>query len=209
MPFINSLTKDFEPQLAIDNENYLEVIYELKLVGLVISSDLSWNAHVEYTTGRVNKILWQLTRFKRLGAPREKLITLYILKVRSVLMFGAVSFHSSLTQELSRKLELQQKKALAIILGDQYKSYNNALSVTQLPRLDTLRKEASLKWAINAQLNSKHTDLFPLFQNEVNTRNRKYFQEYFCCTQKYYNSAIPSMTRALNEHYIYNTKPVQ
>ena len=209
MPFINSLTKDFEPQLAIDNENYLEVIYELKLVGLVISSDLSWNAHVEYTTGRVNKILWQLTRFKRLGAPREKLITLYILKVRSVLMFGAVSFHSSLTQELSRKLELQQKKALAIILGDQYKSYSNALSVTQLPRLDILRKEASLKWAINAQLNPKHTDLFPLFQNEVNTRNRKYFKEYFCRTQKYYNSAIPSMTRALNEHYIYNTKHVQ
>ena len=123
MPFVNSLTKDFVPHLSIQNEECLEVIYQLKLVGLVLTSDLCWNAHVDYTVGRVNKILWQLTRFRRLGAPREKLITLYILKVRSVLMFGAVSFHSSLTQELSRKLELQQKKALAIILGSQYKSY--------------------------------------------------------------------------------------
>ena len=49
IPFINSLTKDFEPQLIIDNSSYLEVIYKLKLVGLVITSDLSWNAHVEYT----------------------------------------------------------------------------------------------------------------------------------------------------------------
>ena len=208
IPFINSLTKDFEPQLTINNEEYLEVIYQLKLVGLVLTSDLSWNAHVEYTIGRVNKILWQIVRFRRLGAPKEKLITLYILKVRSVLMFGAVSFHSSLTQELSRKIELQQKKALAIILGSQYKSYSNALTLTQLPRLDTLRKDISLQWAIRAQLNPKHTDLFPLGQTEVNTRNRKMFREYFCHTTKYFNSAVPWMTRALNEHYTTNSSQV-
>ena len=190
MPFVNSLTKDFEPQLTIEKDRCLEVIYKLKLVGLVITSDLSWNSHVEYTIGRVNKILWQITRFKRLGAPRVKLITLYIIKVRSVLMFGAASFHSSLSQELSRKLELQQKKALAIILGSQYKNYNNALALTQLPRLDTFRKETCLQWAIKAQLNPKHTDLFPLRQTEVNTRNSYIFREYFCRTTKYYNGAM-------------------
>ena len=77
--------------------------------------------------------MWQITWLKRLGALQEKVITLYILKVRSVLMFGAVTFHSSPTQELSRKLELQQKKALEIILGSQYNSYNNALLLTALP----------------------------------------------------------------------------
>ena len=45
-----------------------------------------------------------------------------------------------------------------------------------MPRLDVLRKAASFKWAINAQLNPKHTDLLPLFQNKVNTRNRKYLK---------------------------------
>ena len=125
MPFINSLTKDFEPRLSLEDGKYLEVIYQMKLVGLVISSDMTWNAHVSYTVSRVNSIIWQLVRFKNLGAPRGKLVLFYTLKARSILMFGAVCYHSSLTLELSHTLELQQKKSLAVILGNQYKSYNN------------------------------------------------------------------------------------
>ena len=118
---------------------------------------------------------------------------------RSVLMFGAVCFHSSLTQKLSRRLELQQKKAMKIILGSQYRSYNQALQLTDLPRLDTLREKATLLWALKAQLNPKHSDLFPLNESTANTRNRNKFKEYFCHTAKYFNSAIPSMTRSMNE----------
>ena len=128
-PFISSITKDFMPQLSLEKGSFLEVIYELKLVGLVLTSDLTWNAHVDYTIKRVNSVLWQLTRFKNLGAPSDKLLQFYILKIRSILMFGSVCFHSSLTQELSRKLELQQRRSLAIILGSQYRNYRNALSL--------------------------------------------------------------------------------
>ena len=206
LPFINSMTKDFVPQILTEDNSCLEVIYQLKLVGIVITSQLTWSAHIEYTIGRVNKILWQITRFKRLEASQEKLITLYILKVRSVLMFGAVTFHSSLTQELSRKLELHQKKALAIILGSQYKSYNNALLLTALPRLDTLREEQCINWALKAQVHPKHSDMFPLTQTDVNTRYKKKFQEYFCRSSKYFNSAIPYMTRKLNDYYAMNPK---
>ena len=179
----------------------LEVIYQLKLVGLVLNSDLNWTDHVDYTISRVNKILWQITRFRQLGATREKLIMLYVLKVRSVLMFGAVAFHSSLTQELSNRLKLQQKKAFKIIRGSKYRSYSNALQLTQLLRLDTLRSEACLWWSLKAQLNPKHADMFPLNQSTVNTRHRKKFKEYYCHTAKYYKSAIPSMTRSLNEYF--------
>ena len=201
MLFINSLTKDFMPLIRMDNEDCLEVIYQLKLVGLVINTSLNWTDHIDYTVKRVNKILWQVTRFRQLGAPREKLVTLYILKVRSVLMFGAVTFHSSLTQELSRRLELQQKKALKIILGPLYRSYRNALDITALPRLDTLREEMCLKWALKAELDPKHSALFPRNESTVDTRNRKEFKEYFCHSAKYFNSAIPSMTRSLNDYY--------
>ena len=106
--------------------NYLEVIHQLKLVGMVMTSDLTWHAHVQYTVGRINRILWQLTRFKQFGASREKLKTFYILKIRSILMFGSVCFHSSLSGELSQTLELQQKRSCAIILGQQYRSYDHA-----------------------------------------------------------------------------------
>ena len=53
------------PQLSLEEGTYLEVIYELKLVGLVVTSDLTWTAHVDYTVARVNRVVWQLTRFRR------------------------------------------------------------------------------------------------------------------------------------------------
>ena len=133
-------------------------------------------------------VLWQLTRFQNLGAP----------------MFGSVCFHSSLSQELSQKLELQQRRSLAVILGSQYGSYRHALSITSLPRLDTLREEACLRWALRAQENPLHSDIFPLNTSEVNTRYRSKFREYLCYSSKYYNSAIPYMTRILNQHYSQN-----
>ena len=96
--------------------------------------------------------------------------TFYILKIRSVLMFGAVCFHTSLTQDNSRGLELQQKRSLACILGLDFRGYSHALTLTSLPRLDTFRAEACLKWAIKAQANPQHTDLFPLNLSQALTR---------------------------------------
>ena len=192
------------PQLQLEDGTYLEVIYQLKLVGLVINSELSWSAHVDYTVKRVNKIQCQLTRFKQIGATQDKLVQFYTLKIRSILIFGSVCFHSSLSVQLSQLLELQQKRSLAIILGSQYRNYTHARNLVNLPRLDSLSKEASLKWAIKAQNDPKHSHLLPLSERTVNTRHRKKFTEYFCRTSKVYNSSIPSMTRALNKHHSEN-----
>ena len=116
-------------------------------------------------------------------------------------MFGAICFHSSLTQEQSHKLELQQKRSLAVILGTEYKHYSQALILTALPRLDILRGKACLKWSLKAQSDPRHTDLFPLSQNETNTRHSNKFTEQLCRGAKLYKSTIPSMIRELNKYY--------
>ena len=192
------------PQLQLEDGSYLEVIYQLKLVGLVINSQLSWSAHVDYTVKRVNKILWQLTRFKQIG--QDKLVQFYTLKIRSILMFGSACFHSSLSAQLSQLLELQQKRSFVIILGSRYQNYTQARNLLNLPRLDTLREEVCLKWALKAQRDPKHSHLFPLSESIVNTRHKNKFKEYFCRTSKYYNSSVPYMTRALNKHNAENKK---
>ena len=133
MPYNNSKTKDFMPQLKLEEDSFLEVIYEIKLVGLVLTSDLQWTIHINYTVMRVNKVIWQLVRFKQLGAPREKSRILYIPKIRSILMFGSIFLHSLLSLELSKKLEIQQKRSLAVILGKEYGSYSNALILLNYP----------------------------------------------------------------------------
>ena len=58
MPFISSLTKDVMRQISIEDDETLEVIYQLKLVGLVMNSSLDWTDHfvIDYTVNRVNKI---------------------------------------------------------------------------------------------------------------------------------------------------------
>ena len=134
--------------------------------------------------------MWQLTRFRQNGAQRDKLVTFYILKIRSILMFGSVCFHYSLTQEQSQRLELQQKRSLACILGTDYRTYSHALQLTSLKRLDTFRQEACLKWAIKAQKNPQHSDLFPENESTANTRHKQKYREYKCSGAKFYNSAV-------------------
>ena len=43
MPFNNSQTKDFLPTLNIKEGANLEVVYQIKLVGLVVTSNMGWN----------------------------------------------------------------------------------------------------------------------------------------------------------------------
>ena len=86
-------------------------------------------------------------------------------------------------EELSHKLELQQKRSLAVILGSQYKSYSSALSLTSLTRLNALREEACVKWALKAQKIPLHTDLLPLAQKNIVTRSKDKFAEYKCKSQ--------------------------
>ena len=199
-----SRTKDFIPELSVEEGTNLDVIYSMKLVGMMISSNLNlgWQSHVDYTVTRVNKVLWQLVRFKQLGGDRDKLVKFYILKVRSILMFGAACYHSALSKEQSEKLEMQQKKCLIIILGRDYSCYESARTLLNLPRLDTLRESVSLKWAIKAQADKQHAHLFPLNNNEVTTRQNNKFNEYNCRGGRFYRSAIPAMVRSLNKNNI-------
>ena len=130
-----SLTKDFIPKFSVEKGNFLKVIYSVKLV---ITTDLCWNSHVDYTVKEVKKVLWQLTRLKEIGAQRQKLIEFYVLKIRSILIFGSVCFHSSLTKENFKTLELQQKRSLACNPGTDCRNYSHALGIYSLPRLDSL-----------------------------------------------------------------------
>ena len=196
-------TRDFMPQLSLEKGTFLEVVFQLKLVGLVITTDMSWEAHINYTIKRVNRVLWQLTRFKQHGASKDKLITFYILKIRSILMFGCVCFHSALSLDQRSRLELQQKRSLIIILGSEYRTYISARAHANLPSLEELREEICLRWAIKAQADSKHKHLFPTNRSQTDTGNRKEFKEYKCQGSKYYHSAVPAMARTLNKHNIH------
>ena len=71
----------------------------------------------------------------------DDLLDIYILFVRSVAEYCAVSFHSSLRQQQSDKLERIQKTCLKVIMGDLYDDYQSALELSGLQTLSNKTKQ--------------------------------------------------------------------
>ena len=199
IPFNFSRNYDFLPQLHFPECEDLEVIYETKLLGVTITSDLSWSSHVDKITRRATKNLWILIRFKELGGTADQLSLVYQTRVRSILEFSAPVFHSNLTCDQSRQMESTQKKALAIILGKVYECYETALVKLGLERLDVRRTRLCYSFAVKCTKSARHANMFILNNCPPrNIRRPKKYLEPTCYTSRYFNSSIPYMTRLLN-----------
>ena len=68
-------------------------VHETKLLGVTLTSYLSWSKHVDNITRGATRNLWVLIRFKVLGGTTDQL--LYTTRVRSILEFAAPVFHCS------------------------------------------------------------------------------------------------------------------
>ena len=62
---------DFPHIFTIGNGPQLEAVNQTKLVGIVISDDLKWSAHVDYMVKRANMKIWLLRRMKILRLDRN------------------------------------------------------------------------------------------------------------------------------------------
>ena len=136
---------------------------------------------------------------KKIGI--EDLINIYTLFIRCIPEYCSTSFHASLTEELSQKIETIQSTSLKIILDDNYVSYSAALEMCGLDKLSTRREKKLLSFSVKCIKNDFTTTMFP-----KNDKNRKEpFFVNFARTEQYKNSAIPQCQRALNTHFK-NTK---
>ena len=110
-------------------------------------------------------------------------------------------WHSGLTNENAEDLERIQKNALKIILQEEYKSYENALKVLDLEKLDERREKLCLQFAKKCLSHEKMKNLFPL-NNKTHTMVTR-FQEMYeinhANTQRLQKSPIVYMQNLLNE----------
>ena len=160
IPFNFSKTRDFIPHLSFPSSEPLDVVNQTKLVGLIVTSNLSWGPHVDYTVVNASKKLWLLVRFKNRGGSQDQLLTLYQLKIRSIAEFATPAFHGALTLQQSNDLEMIQKKAFAIILGSRYRNYTNALSILGQEKLSARRVKLCQNFSLKCVKSEKHYDLF-------------------------------------------------
>ena len=161
MPFNFTTNYDFIPWLNFPGEEPLNVIYETKLLGVTIRSDLTWSSHIDVITKKATQNLWMLIRFRDMGASRDQLVNLWHQKGRSILEFASPVFFSRLTQDQVNDIESCQRKAFAVILQKEYYSYTKALNTLNQERLSERRKAAAIKFGEKCVANPKHTDMFP------------------------------------------------
>ena len=75
---------DFSPEISL-NHNDLEVVDEVRLLGLIITSDLKWASNTNSMVSKANKRIWIVRRLKFLGAEVDDLLEIYTKQIRSVL----------------------------------------------------------------------------------------------------------------------------
>jgi len=75
----------------------IEHVTTFKLLGITLSSDLSWEAHINAICAKVAPRLYYLKQLRRAGLPSGDLLYLYLTVIRPVLEYGCVVWHHGLT----------------------------------------------------------------------------------------------------------------
>ena len=135
------------PQVENGLGEYLEVLEELKILGAIVSTDMTWHSNTKYICCKGYARMWMLRNLKRLGADTEELVDVYYKQCRSVLELAVPAWNPALTNSEANQIERIQKTACAIILGEKYSSYKTALKILNMKTLKMRRSELCLTFA--------------------------------------------------------------
>ena len=199
MLFNSARKRDFTPRLKLENSD-IEVVEQLKLLGVQITNDLKWDANTLFITKKAYNKLWILRRLKLNGANREELKDIYCKHVRSVVEYAAVVWHSSLTRDNISDIERVQKCALSLILGKKYINYENALNILQLKKLCDRRETLCITFAEKSSKSDKFFSCWFVADEKLqNTRQApQVVKPVQSRTSRFQKSALPYLTNIIN-----------
>ena len=129
-----------------DNQ-MLDVVPHVKLVGVMVTQDLSWQLNTDYICTKARNKLWILRRLNRFKFDEYKILDVYKKEVRSILEYAVPVWHSSLTKRQSIQIERIQKQAFRIILQQNYISYEIACTLLSMEPLHTRRTQLCINFA--------------------------------------------------------------
>ena len=134
-----------------------------------------------------------LRRLKHFGASEDNLLEVYIQQIRSITEMACPVWNGGLTQLEVRAIERLQKVALAIILGDAYSTYNEALKHFNVDSLEARREHLCLQFAIKAYKNPKFNSWFEPNQTTTTRsgKNMTVLKEVICKKTRFKMSPIP------------------
>ena len=178
----------------------LNQVHQARLLGVIISDDLTWKANTDHIVKKAYKRMSILTNLFKFSVPQQELVHIYTLYIRSVVEQACIVWHSSISKGESLDIERVQKVALRVILSSNYTNYEDALQSCKLKTLSERRSELSLKFAKKCIKNPKTADIFPLNNPQRRTRLTEKFKVTHANTVRLARSAVPFMQRLLNSN---------
>ena len=181
---------DFMPELILEDQE-IDLVEEMKLLGVVIQSDMKWSSNTDSIVKKGFKRLWSMRRLSTMGASVDDLKDVYTKQVRSVLELAVPAWQAAITQAERHDIERVQKTALHIMLGDSYKNYGDALGLVGLDTLEWRRQKLCLKFAKKSAKDPKHKTWFKECNGKPNTRQEKNkYWPVYSDHDRYYKSPI-------------------
>ena len=185
------------PRLTVDGQA-IDRVEQAKLLGLTISSDLTWSAHVQNIISKAGKRIYSLYQMKRAGVTSEDLLHIYTVVIRPVLEYACQVWHTCLPAYLTESLESVQKRAMRCIFpGMDYADVLVQHNVTSLFE----RREAICDKYFKKLLDSSHKLNYLITKAPTCSYNLR-VQRRYCVprarTNRFKNSFIPAMLRKHN-----------
>ena len=198
MKFSKSRTKSFPSEIKVDNE-YLEVKQKMRILGIILTSDLRWEANTEHICKKAFKNMWVLRRMKALKLDAFTILDYYYKEVRVHLELAVPVWHSGLTVKLAADIERVQRVAISIVTGQTEFQYDRMCALLGIKPLYVRRQELCERFSVKTTSSEcRHNELFQLQKSGYYTRNEHY-REHLCRTTRFYKSALPFLTRTINQ----------
>ena len=100
----------------------------VKLLGLHLDNDLKWKSHSFHLFKSGSFLLKSFSPLKRFSISIQNLKIIYCSYIESCLEYARPVWHPWLTSAQSSKIERIKKKAIKIIMGTSYTTYDEGLA---------------------------------------------------------------------------------
>ena len=170
----------------------------MKILGMRFSNRPTMSEHVKWIQKSVRSRLWTLRNLKRSGFSDAELVRVYTTIIRPVIDYGAVVYHSSLTDEQDELLDRLQNQAMKCIFGSDI-SARKMCEMAGITTLRQRREDLCLKFAKKCSVNPRMEHLFPQKTSRSSCRTaRETFFEGRARCDRMKNSPLFYYLRILN-----------
>ena len=203
MIFNFSKKYDFFPGFTLGEESEeLNIVKSTKVLGIMLSDSLRWDEHIKHICGKAASRIWALRRLMQLELNFETILDVYCKEIRSILEYGAVVFHSSLTKKQSNAIEKIQKIVLRM-LGQYLNiklSYSEATIFFCIEELFSRRIELCKTFIKRNLNNPRFNHLFGKTSHSHNVRPKtRKIQKNQTRTNRFYSSPLVFLRRLANK----------